>query len=464
MARVLVPRDYQVIGMNHLLEHPRCALWAGMGMGKGVITLNALNTLALVDNVFPILVLGPLRVARSVWSNEVFKWEHLNGMKVSTITGTVLERRAAIGAKAEIYTCNYENVPWLVKELDGKWPFVTVIADESTRLKGFRFRQGGERAKALASVAHTKVKRFIELTGTPSPNGLKDLYGQVYFLDAGVRLGRTYEGFMQRWFQAVPGGDGYSQVRPLSFAQDEIQDRIRDICLTLDPKDYFDLKDPIVTPVYVNLPSAAMTQYKRMEKEMFAQIEEHGIEAFNAGAKTMKCRQLANGAAYVDDSVGEDRPWVVVHDEKLEALDSIIEEANGAPVIVAYQFRSDLARLKMRFPKGRVLKTKKDEDDFKAGKIQVLFCHPASAAHGIDGFQNVCNTICFFADDWNLELYEQILERIGPVRQIQSGLDRAVYVYLIIALGTIDEDLLARRETKASVQDVLKLAMKRRIK
>jgi SNF2 family DNA or RNA helicase len=264
---------------------------------------------------------------------------------------------------------------------------------------------------------------------------------------------------MNRWFQA--SFDGYG-VKPLPYAQVEIQDRLRDICLTIDAKDYWDIKDPIVRPVYVDLPPKARGIYDEMQKKMFAEIAGNPIEAFNAASRTNKCLQLANGAVYIGDDDGSDsRPFAEVHTEKIQVLESIIEEACGMPIIVGYNFKSDLARLKAAFPTGRHLHSAEDEEDFIAGKIPILFAHPKSAGHGIDGFQYVTNIIALFGHNWSLEEYIQLIERIGPVRQFQAGLDRPVFVYPIIARDTVDELVMARRESKRSVQDLLLEAMKR---
>ena len=463
------PRDYQRAIIQHIADHARCNVWAGMGTGKTSSTLTALQGLALVEDVFPVLVLAPLRVATSTWPDEGRKWQHLTGTSIMPITGSLEERRRALRFDAAVYTTNYEQLPWLVEHLGERWPFRTVIADEATRLKSFRGSEGESktgkqflrhngtgsvRARALAQIAHTKVKRFVELTGTPAPNGLQDLWGQAWFLDAGQRLGRTNTSFRQRWFR--PADNGYGTV-PLAHAQEEIQTKLRDLCLTIEAKDWFDLREPIVTNVMVDLPVKARQLYRQFEKEMFMQLGEHQVEAFNAAARTVKCLQLANGAAYV----GEDNSrWHDVHDAKLQALESIIEEANGMPVLVAYQFKSDLARLLTAFKKGRAL----DQDpqtirDWNAGKIPVLFAHPASAGHGLN-LQDGGNILAFFGMDWNLENRLQIIERIGPTRQLQAGHNRPMFIYNIIARETVDELVLQRVETKRAVQDLLLDAMK----
>jgi SNF2 family DNA or RNA helicase len=442
------PRPYQTIARDHLLDTPRCALWAGMGMGKSVSTLMAVDALSLVSS-HPTLVLAPLRVARSTWPDEAKKWRQFSHLDIVPVVGTPDERAKALRRDAPVYTTNYDNLEWIVQRFGDRWPFRQVVADESTRLKSFRLKQGGKRAAALGKVAHKHVERFIQLTGTPSPNGLIDLYGQAWFLDAGQRLGRTFSGFTDRWFRTVrvarkDDEEGYPTLIPMPHAQAEIQDRLKDICLTLDPHDWFDLKAPIVNVIKVALPSKARAVYREMEREMFTQLEGHDVEAFGAAARTIKCLQLANGAAYVGDP--KDGQYIEVHDAKLQDHESIVEEAAGAPVLVAYHFKSDLARLRRALPRGRTL----DADpatiaDWNAGRIPVLFAHPASAGHGLS-LQDGGNIIAFFGHWWNLEDHDQMIERIGPVRQMQSGHDRPVFIHDLVAEDTDDELVMLRRE------------------
>lgn len=471
MSQPFVPRPWQVPMIEHLLRNKRSALFAGMGVGKGAATLTALVAQDMVeDDVFPVLVLGTLRVARKVWKEEVAKWDHLKHLRVSTVIGNAKERAAALAQPADIYCINYENIPWLMEHLgarDFAWPFKTVIADECTKLKNFRSQQGSVRAQALKEVAHTSVMRWVNLTGTPASNGLKDLWGQTWFLDQGTRLGLSYSAFEQRWFafkrvqDAINPGKSFIQTIILPGADRQIHDKIRDLCLSVDLADYVDVREPITVRVPVELPPNVRKLYRDMERKMFMELASgHQIDAVNAAAKSIKCLQLAAGAVYVDPDVNDDshpksREFIEVHDRKLEALGDIIEEANGMPIIVAYQWKSDLARLKKAFPQGRHLNTEQDEDDFKAGRIPILFAHPASAGHGIDGFQDVTNIIAFFGQWWDMELRDQIIGRIGPVRQLQSGHDRPVFIYDIVATDTVDELVLARHETKRSVQDLL---------
>jgi|SRR5580765_2696930 len=458
--KIYVPRGYQDLIADFEIEHPRGNVFAGMGLGKTVSTMTALERLYLSgEETQPTLVLAPLRVAQSTWPDEAKKWEHLRNIEVQPILGTKDQRIVALNNRnASVFTVNYENIPWLVdwyKHNPKPWPFATVIADESTKLKGFRSRQGTARAKAIASVAHTKIRRWINLTGTPAPNGVKDLWGQQWFVDGGTRLGRSYTAFTQRWFK--PSYDGFG-VEALPGAQEAIQEAIADCSLSLDAKDWFDLKEPIKNIIPVHLPMKAMQQYRDMEKKMFLELEaEVEIEALNAAAKTQKCLQLANGAIYTD----EQHNWTEVHDAKLQALDDIIEESAGAPVLVAYHFKHDLARIRAAFPRARVL----DGDaaviaDWNAGRIHVLLVHPASAGHGLN-LQDGGNILVFFSVNWNLEEHQQVIERIGPTRQMQAGHDRPVFIHYILAQGTLDYEVMERLETKRSVQDSLLNAMKR---
>ena len=454
MSRAFTPHDYQREALEWLYEHPRTALWMPMGGGKTVTTLTALDALDLVEGAYPVLVLAPKRVAVTTWPDEVAKWAHLKHLRVVAITGTPKQREMALRKRADVYTMAYDNLVWLCGTLGDAWPFVTVVADELTRLKSFRIRQGSKRAGALGRVAHTKVKRFVGLTGTPGANGLKDLWGQTYFLDKGERLGRTFTAFEQRWF--TRGYDGFS-LQPLPHAQEEIQELLQDICLTVTG---LPVDEPIRNPIYVDLPRDARALYNDMEEEMFAQIGADGVEAANAAVRTQKCLQIANGAIYT----GEGGEWEAVHDAKLDALDSVIEEANGMPVLVAYNFKHDLERLRRRFRQARVLDADPDTiRQWNAGRIEVLLAHPASAGHGLN-LQDGGNILAFFGLNWSLEEHMQIIERIGPTRQKQAGYDRPVFVHYIMARDTVDDMVLDRLTSKKTTQEILLEAMKARNK
>jgi len=439
-------------------EHKRCALWAGMGIGKSSATLFALDLLKLLGEIgdSPTLVIGPMRVARDTWPEEVAKWSQFATLKIVPLCGTPRERVAKLKKGVDIFTVSYELVPWLVEHFMEKWPFRQVVADEADRLKGFRMNRGGQRAHELGRVAHNLTDRWVNLTGTPSPNGLEDLWGQTWFLDRGARLGTTHTAFTQRWFK--PNWNGYG-ITPMPHADKEIHEALRDICLTIDPKDYFDLKEPIVTQVKVKLPPAARKIYKRLEKELFAELSEgNNIEVFNAAALTGKLLQFANGAVYTDYP-----NWTAVHDEKIEAVRSIIAESGGSPILLAYQFKSDLARLKKAFPHAVELSSAEGMRAFRAGGAQIGLAHPKALGHGIDGLQYVSNVIICFGHDWNLGDRLQMIARIGPVRQMQAELNRPVWIYDIIAEDTIEESVMESYTSKCSIQDALLAAMKRRV-
>ena len=458
-ARPFTPRPYQRPMIDHALDMPRCALWAGMGMGKTLATLTALDMCSLTATG-PALVLAPLRVARSTWPDEASKWAHLRNTRVVPVTGTLEQRLAALRQDASVYTTNYEQLPWLVEHFSDRWPFDTIVADESTRLKGFRLRQGGQRTAALARVAH-KARRFIELTGTPSPNGLTDLWGQAWFIDQGKRLGRSFKAFQNRWFQAIPLGahPAARELRPLPFAQSQIEDALRDVCLTLDPADWFDLREPLMNIVYVELPAAARRQYETMERQMFAEIAGQEVEALNAAARTSKCLQLASGSVWLDAEKGT---WAEVHDIKLQALESIQQEAAGAALLVRYHWIPSRDRILKAFPKARLLDDSPQTiRDWNAGRIPMLVAHAQSAGHGLN-LQDGGHHYVAFDHWWDLEHHQQITERIGPVRQAQAGHKRPVYHHYIIASGTLDAAVMQRLQSKSSVQDLLLQAMKAR--
>jgi hypothetical protein len=365
--------------LDHLAEHRRCALFAGMGSGKTSAVLHGLNAIGVMDEG-PGLIVGPKRVARDVWPSEASKWDSLPGIDVTPVIGTQTERFAALGRDTLWHAINYDNLPWLLchfKDQRKKWPYRTIVADESTRLKGMRERgQGGKRTNALAAIAWMpQVRRFIELTGTPAPNGLKDLWGQLWFLDHGERLGTSYTSFKERWFQRAFDGHG---IDPLPFAQEQIQEAIKDICLTVDPRDYISIDEPIETDIEIELPPKAMDIYRQMERQMFVELEHdfqmHEVEAPHAAARTSKCLQIAAGFLY-----NEERLAIPVHEEKLDALDSIREEANGMPLLISYIFRHDLAMLKRKFPQLRHI-DEVSEKEWNAGHVPMMAAHPVSIA------------------------------------------------------------------------------------
>lgn len=447
------PRPYQKIITDFILDNERCGIWAGLGLGKTTSSLNAIDVRQMLSNK-PALVIAPKRVATTTWPDEVKKWNHLSHLSVLPITGTEKERLRALRYDANIYTINFEQLPWLVEHFGERWPFEDVYADESTKLKGFRLRQGTQRAKALGRVAHTKIKTLTELTGTPAPNGLIDLWGQAWFLDKGERLGRTFDAFKQRWFQKSYDGFG---ITPHDHAQDQIQRALQDICLTIDAKDWFKLEEPIVNNIYVDMPAKPRAHYEDMEKRMYTELAaDRSMDATNKAIKTMRCLHITSGFSFY----GEDKQWMDLHDVKLQALEEIIEEAAGMPVLVAYQWVPSLARLQKAFPDGILLSTNEGLRRAQAGEGRVWFGHPQSMGHGVDGLQEHSNILVYFDHWWNLEERDQVLGRVGPTRQMQAGKNRPVFVHNLIASGTVDEQVIERVETKRSTQDILLAAMK----
>lgn len=462
-SRQYTPRPYANLATDFIARHPRCALWARPGMGKTAITLTFLDLLHhVIGQEGPSLVLAPLRVARDTWSTECAKWEHLSELSIATAVGDKSARLAALNSGAQVHITNYEQLPWLVAAWGSRWPYKTVVADECTRIRGFRLGGSkGVRARALSKVAFKGVERWINLTGTPAASGLESLWGQTWFLDRGVRLGRTFSGFQERWFRPVRGDSGFYSWKPLAHSQAEIQDRLSDICLTLDPADWFDNLPPLLErKVEITLSRKQMAEYKQLEKELFLSLKSgNNVEAFSVGGKLMKCRQYVSGNIYLTNRPGE---WELVHDEKMDALDSILSESGGEPVIVAYYFKPELERLRAKYPEALDLRKKEDLQAAIAGKGSVWLAHPDSLGHGIDGLQHHCSTIVFFALDWSFENRTQLIDRIGPVRQRQSGRNRPVFVHNIVAKDTIDELVLARNQSRKSVHELLLDYMKRK--
>lgn len=453
------PREYQKLIIDHVVRHPRCAAWAGMGMGKTVSTLSAISLLQCFG-MGPALVLAPLRVAQSSWPDEVQKWDHLKGLRVAVLAGVTskAERtdimQSVLGpeeTRPHVVCVNYEKIPELVEFYGERWPFEMIVADESTKLKSFRTRQGGQRAKALGKVAFLS-ERFVELTGTPAPNGFLDLWGQLWFLDRGQRLGRSFRAYCETFFRPVRVGANAFAVRwvPLPTAEQAVMERVNDLTLKLNAEDWFDIEKPIVSDVRVKLSADVMKLYRDMERRLFMELGEAEVEAANAAAKTGKCLQIASGAVYQDDG-----SWLPVHQAKLDALSSVREEAAGMPILVAYQLRHEVERILAKFKDAKLLdKNPQTIRDWNAGRIPMLLAHPASCGHGLS-LQDGGNILVFFSTGWNLEEHEQIIERIGPTRQAQSGHKRPVFIYNIVASGTIDELVQKRIETKREVLDLL---------
>ena len=439
-------RPYQMLAIDRMERTPRLNLFAEMGLGK---TRAVLTFIARQRFTKPVLVLAPLRVARKGWADEAAKWPELQHLRVATITGTPDDRRAALRTPAHVHTLNYENIEWVLDLMGDRMPWAMVVADESTRLKGYRTRQGSKRASALGRIAH-RVERWVNLTGTPASNGLIDLWGQQWFIDAGRALGSSFAAFEARWFYRPPHADRNARLEPFGHAQAEIEALMRPTTLAIQARDWFPVDEPMRSTVEVELPPKARQEYRRMARDLYAQINDGTVvSALTAAAKVTKLLQIASGAIYRDD-----KSFAWVHDEKIDALRSIVEEASGAPILVAFNYVHEMTRIKALFPQARVLKTRKDEDDWNAGRIPLLIAHPDSAGHGLN-LQHGGNRLVYFGHTWKQESYAQILERIGPVRQKQSGYDRPVFVYSIVARNTQDEAVILRNAGKANLMDAL---------
>lgn len=472
------PRAPQVPICDFAFEHERCNIWASMGTGKSSASIYVYDGLRMLGAARRAVVFAPKRVARSTWPGEIEKFrESFGHLKIAAAIGTPEERRAAVMSKPDILAINYDNVEWLIDGYGDDWPFDMVIADEATRLKGLRIGvvkqangkehlrgQGSVRAKALAKIAHKRVRRWVNLTGSPAPNGLQDLWGQQFFIDGGRRLGASFDAFTDRWFRSVKTADGYSQLEPLKFADGDIKREIRDCTITVDFADYFPIDKPFEHIKRVPLPPKARAVYDAMERDMFAELraaiggDKVAIQAFNSGGKVQKCLQIGNGTVYDGERV-----WHPVHDAKLEMLESIVAESAGEPILVRYTHIPDRERILKAFRGARMLDDKQETiDRWNAGKIPMLLTHAASAGHGLN-LQDGGRIMVDFCTDFNLEHDEQIIERIGPTRQFQSGHPRPVHRYRIVAEDTIeDHSAVPRIKTKQGVQDSLKDAMKLR--
>lgn len=456
MANILLPEDmhsYQRRIASFVEEHRVGNIWAGMGLGKTVSVLTAVASLLMFGETRKPLVIAPKRVANTTWPDEVLAWEHTRHLRVSCITGTARQRAAALFRDADIYTINYENLEWLVDFLEatlqsrGRWPFDMVIADESTKLKNPEAR----RVRAMR-IARRYIRRWYNLSGTPAPRGLVDLWQQQWFLDSGKRLGKTQGGFEKAYFTK----EGYDYV-PKPGAEEALHEIMRDCSITLEAEDYLDLPPLVQHAVPVFLPPKLRKEYDTLERQMYLELEQAGeVTATTAGALSMKCRQYANGAVYYDD----EGSYEVVHDLKLEALQDIVDELAGEPLLVGYYFKPDKARIMKRFPQARFLDDNPETiRQWNRGEIPILLAHPESAGHGLS-LQHGGNNFAIFAPSWSLEAMQQILERLGPTRQAQSGYNRPVFVHRITADGTVEDRMYERLESRESVQDALLKATK----
>ncbi|MBP2643830.1 MAG: chromatin-remodeling complex subunit snf22 complex subunit snf22 [Firmicutes bacterium] len=441
--------SYQAYATKRIIEQEAVALFLGLGMGKSISTLTAIVDLKYdYFSVNKVLIIAPLRVANFTWAAEALKWAHTAFLKVGLVLGTADHRKTVLHSNSDIYVINRENVSWLVDLYRDKWPFDMVVIDESSSFKSHQ----AKRFKDLKKV-RPLIKRIVLLTGTPAPNNLIDLWPQIYLLDRGQRLGKTITSFRERYFKPdKQNGHIVYSWGMKDGAADAIYSKINDICVSMKTKDYLDLPERIDNMIKVPLSDECRKLYKQLEKDLLLPFESGDIVASSAGVLSNKLLQMANGAVY--DENGEIK---LIHDGKIDALEDIIEAANGNPVLVFYWYKHDFARIKAKFPEARTLETTGDIENWNAGKIHLLLAHPASAGHGLN-LQAGGNIIVWFGLTWSLELYEQANARLDRQGQVKG-----VVVNHLIAEGTIDEEVYKALRNKAAGQNALIDAVKARI-
>lgn len=446
------PHEYQQYATEKIIYLPACGLFLEMGLGKTISTLTAINEL-IYDRfeISRVLVIAPKRVADDTWTSEAEKWDHTKHLTFSKILGSAAQREKALKADADIYLINRENVVWLIDKLKKNWNFDMIVVDE---LSSFKSNQA-KRFKSLRTVRPLS-KRFVGLTGTPAPNGLMDLWTEVYLIDKGERLGKTITGYRDRYF--YPGKrNGYTVFswEPKEGAEDAIHEKISDICVSMKADDYLKLPEKIVNDVEIRLTPTALKKYQDLEREKLMELDGKEITALSAAAVWGKLLQLSNGAAYDND-----KNIVFFHDQKLDALEEIVDAACGHPVLVFYNFKHDYIRLQERFKhlNPRTLETSEDIKDWNNGRISMLLAQPASMGHGLN-IQAGGHIIVWFGLNPSLELYQQ-----ANARLYRQGQKEAVIIHRLIVKGTVDEDVVKKLERKDERQDSLMEAVKARIR
>ena len=440
MADLLKKNDlhgYQEYSVNFIIEHPVAAVLLDCGLGKTVTSLTAINDLMFdYFDIHRVLVICPLRVG-NVWANEIQHWEHLHLLQYSVAVGSESERLSALKAQADIYIINRENVQWLIEKSGVSFDFDMVVVDELSSFKNYQ----SKRFKALMK-ARPKVKRMVGLTGTPSSNGLMDLFAEFKLLDMGARLGRFIGQYRNAYFSPDKrNGQIIYNYKPLPNAEQQIYDKISDITISMKSTDHLKMPEMISTKYEVELSDSEKKKYEELKKDLILQLPDGEITAANAASLTGKLSQMANGAVYSDDE-----SILEIHQRKLDALEDIIESANGKPVLVAYWFRHDLERIRKRFDV-RAIKTAKDIADWNNGRIPVALIHPASAGHGLN-LQAGGNHLVWFGLTWSLELYQQTNARLW--RQGQTA--ETVVIQHIVAKATVDEHIMKALAQKNTTQ------------
>lgn len=441
--------DYQKYATEFILQHPIAAVFLEMGLGKSVITLTALFDLILDQFVIgKVLVIAPLRVARDTWPSEIQKWDHLKGLKYSVVVGTAAERKAALMHQADVYIINRENVDWLINKSGIPFRFDMIVIDELSSFKSWQ----AKRFKSLLKV-RPFVKRIVGLTGTPSSNGLMDLWAEFRVLDLGKRLGGYITHYRNAYFTPDKrNAEVIFSYKPLPGAEDQIYKRIKDITISMKSCDYLKLPECVINEFPVFMSEKEQEVYDSFRDDMVAKIKDKEIDAVNAAVLSGKLLQMANGVVYDDE-----KNSLLIHDRKLDALEDLIEGANGKPVLVAYWYQHDAERIKSRFDI-REIKTSKDIMDWNIGDIPVAIIHPASAGHGLN-LQTGGSTLIWFGLTWSLELYQQTNARLH-----RQGQTDTVIIHHIIAKGTIDENVMKALRQKEKTQNALIDAVKVNLK
>lgn len=438
------PHSYQQMAIDKIIDTPRAGLFLDMGLGKTVITLTAIDQ--LMNDYFEVsrvLVIAPLRVAEDTWSRESQKWDHLKHLRISKVLGSASNRRKALAKDADIYVINRENVVWLTDELsqvgDG-WGFDMVVIDELSSFKS----HAAKRFKALRKYI-TRSSRVVGLTGTPAPNGLIDLWSQIYLLDGGERLGTTISGFRSRYF--IPNQRNQHMIynyKPREEAEQAINAKISDICVSMRAEDWLDMPERIDNVQRVKLSDDEMDRYNQFERDCYLDFLEGEVTAASAAALSNKLLQYSNGAMYLADG-----GYVETSNAKLDILDEIIELSNGKPILCFYSYKHDLERIQKRFKFAKKLGGSEDIEKWNNGEIPLLLAHPAGAGHGLN-LQAGGNIIVWFGLTWSLELYQQ-----ANARLYRQGQENAVIIHHLITEGTADESVLASLQGKKDVQDEL---------
>jgi SNF2 family DNA or RNA helicase len=457
--------NYQLRMIEWIKENQKCAIWAGVGLGKTATTLTAINGLLQENNthvhsslINKVLIIAPLRVAKYVWPVEITKWEHLSGLTCTVIRGTATQRKKLLNSPAPIHIINKEMVQWLVGEMSDRkeWPYDCVVIDESSAFKNPR----SQRFKFLKKANH-RITRMIQLSGTPASNGLLDVWSQMYLLDNGDRLGRTFTVYKDIYFDSDYMGYNWTLKQG---SKERIYEKIKDKCLTLKKEDYLELPPCNKNIIMLTMADDFAQRYKELEREFILVMENEAVTAQQAGVLSNKLLQFCGGAVYADgniedgvflQSINASKSWITVSTEKIDALREIVDELSGDPVLVAYNYRHELTRLKEAFPRGREIVSENDINEWNKGEIPIMFVHPASAGHGLN-LQHGGNNLVWFSLTWDLETYDQLNGRLD-----RQGQTKPVFIHHLVFRDSIEERILERLENKHLTQNDLLNAMKR---